>query len=223
VSRHLPKNSYLLSSCSRPVLVVSLPQNIQWLATVHWSTFRPVAYCSTDASNVASCGVCPFSSAWVHAWTDKQAWHINIRELWAVYHSLLTWGLKWDNHDVAVATDNTSVLAWINSGTSKSPQAMALICKIFWIKATRNMGVRAVWVPSAGNPAADAGSRLLFSQLEALTGIPPSALILSGSQSVLNTAPPLSPLPPIRSDHLQTLLKLKGAWYISRSREYSLH
>jgi hypothetical protein len=107
--------------------------------SIHWSTFRLIAYCSTDASNVASCGVCPFPSAWVHAWTDKQDWHINIRELWAVYHSLLTWGPKWANHDVAVATDNTSVLAWINSGTSKSPQAMSLLRKIFWIQASRNL------------------------------------------------------------------------------------
>jgi hypothetical protein len=27
----------------------------------------------------------------VHVWTDKQAWHINVRELWAIHHNLVLW------------------------------------------------------------------------------------------------------------------------------------
>lgn len=94
---------------------------------------------------MAACGIGPASNAWVHAWTVPQSnWHINIRELWAVYHSLLTWGALWANHDVAFAVDNSVTVSWINSGTARSTQAMSLLRKIFWLVAWLNIRINAV-------------------------------------------------------------------------------
>ena len=94
---------------------------------IHWSSTRPSVKLCTDASNTAAAGVC-LHSAWVHAWTNKQrAWHINIKELWSVYHSLLTWSPRWVGHDVFLASDNSAVVSWINSGAAQSTQAMSIL------------------------------------------------------------------------------------------------
>ena len=188
-------------------------------SVVHWSSFRPVAYCTTDASDIAACGVGPYPSAWVHGWTHNQNWHINIRELWSVYHSLVTWGPSWANHDVAFAIDNFATVSWINYGVARSPQAMKILRKIFWLTAKFNLRIRATWIPSEENVAADAGSRFAIAHLAFLINAPVDTIILSGS-------PPPSPfpLPLVRStpaDHLQTLLKLKTPWLSWQSRVYS--
>ncbi len=73
-------------------------------------------------------------------WTPKQqAWHINIKELWCIHRNLVEWGPGWDNHDITAAADNAAVASWINTGTARSPQAMAILRKIFWVLATRNI------------------------------------------------------------------------------------
>ena len=191
------------------------------LRGTHWSRFRPRGYCSSDASSSGASGVCSYPRAWVHAWTDKQAWHINVRELWAVHRNLVLWSPKWGNHDVAVATDNAAVVAWINNGSARSPHAMTILRKIFWIQATRNIRVRATWVPSEVNVAADAGSRFRFDLLHAFTGLIPDQISLSGPVPPPSLILPSSLPPPQLSHHLQTLLPLKTSWDWSRSRVYS--
>ena len=80
---------------------------------------------------------------------------------------------------------------------------MAILRKIFWVLATRNICLRAVWIPSEANPAADAGSRLRFDLLQALTGLKPSQVSLSGPltphASCLDFAPPLPLIPLLTS------------------------
>lgn len=191
---------------------------------VHWSKLRPEVHLTTDASNLAACGTCPTSGNWVHAWTKPQTlMHINVKELWAVYRSLTLWAHAWRNHDVSFAIDNTSVVSWINSSTSHSPPAMKILRKIFWLIVPLNIRLRAVWIPTDLNVAADAGSRLLFSELQAFTSIPHANVHLSGSLSVLKSANPLSVLPCAASDHLQTLLKLKFPWRNGQHRVYKPH
>ncbi|MGZ3596140.1 MAG: reverse transcriptase domain-containing protein, partial [Syntrophales bacterium] len=146
------------------------------LKVLHWSVIRPEIYCCTDASDLAACGISPGPRAWVHTWSERQSlWHINIRELWAVYRSLLTWGSSWENHDAYFAIDNAAVVSWINSGTARSTQAMSLLRKIFWITASKNIRLSVVWISSGLNAAADAGSRLDFNRLISLTGISPDS------------------------------------------------
>ena len=89
---------------------------------VHWTVNRPLHCCCTDASDVAASGVFNHA-AWIHAWFQHQcAWQINIKELWAVFHSLLMWSSQWKGHDVLFAVDNLTVFSWLNSGTACSPR-----------------------------------------------------------------------------------------------------
>jgi hypothetical protein len=67
---------------------------------IHWSLFCPRGYCSLDASDISASGVCSYPRGWVHAWTDKQAWHINICKLWAIHRNLVLWAPWQGNHDM---------------------------------------------------------------------------------------------------------------------------
>ena len=222
------------TSNSRITLSPALAADLHWWArflrtfngqkVVHWSVHRPVARCCTDASDLAACGVGPSPTAcWVHAWTSLQSnWHINVRELWAVYHSLLTWGARhWANHDVVFAVDNSVAVSWINSGTARSSQAMSLLRKIFWLTASLNIRITAVWIPTGLNYAADAGSRLDFTRLHQLTGILPFHISFSGLLSTIQSASPFIYITPSLADHQQTLLRLNPRWPSWLSRVYS--
>ena len=59
-----------------------------------------------------------------------------------------------------VATDNTQVQGWINTGRSSNPYAMAWLREIFWVSAFFNLSIRACRVSSKDNVLADALSRL---------------------------------------------------------------
>ena len=189
---------------------------------LNWSNKRPMVHCCTDASDIAACGVGSLPLIWVHTWTRRQTnWHINIKELWAVYHSLLTWGSLWENHDVALAVDNSAAVAWINSGTAHSPHAMSILRKIFWLTSSLNIRLRATWIPSEMNHAADAGSRLEFPRLFSLTGVLPCDIKYSGhlpsttfTSTFVNSSWSLS-------HHLQTLQLLNPNWRSWPSRVYS--
>ena len=189
---------------------------------VHWSVNRLVRRCCSDASDSAGGGIFE-GAAWIHAWSPRQkAWHINIKELWAVFHSLLTWSPSWKGQDVLFAVDNSAAFSWINSGTARSPQAMALLRRIYWICARANIRLRAVWIPSELNFAADAASRLDFDRLFALTGIPPGDVITSGDCVVFSSLsqPSLISLS-LYADHLQTLSRIKSTWPSWLARVYA--
>jgi hypothetical protein len=192
---------------------------------LHWSHSRSTVKFVSDASDVAG-GAAFESQAWAHAWTPSQSsWHINIKELWSVLHSLLVWSPKWGSCDVIVGTDSTSVLGWINSTSAKSPQAMAIIRKIFWL--TSRMGIRlsAIWLPSSANAVADALSRLDFQRCYLLSGIPPSKVVRSGAWPAnLNLNPNLFELDPELVDdanHKQVLQMLRKKWPTWLDRVFS--
>lgn len=138
---------------------------------IHPSVLRPSFVFASDASNLA-CGIVSFTSAACHCWTPSQsAWHINIKELWSVYYGLSSWMPFLTGTNVAVAVDNAVVVSWLNAGTARSPQAMKILRKIFWILAKSGASLKAVWVSSSDNHVADAVSRLDFRSLFQNTGI----------------------------------------------------
>jgi hypothetical protein len=129
-------------------------------AVLHHSIQRCVEVASTDASDLAA-GFVTKENAISHAWDKNQSsWHINIKELWSVYHGLLLTSWNWAGKSVNIACDNNAVVSWLNSGTARSPQAMALIRKIWWCLALNDIRLHLVWIPSGTNVAADAASRL---------------------------------------------------------------
>lgn len=189
---------------------------------LHWAHERPLARCCTDASDMAG-GALFNSSAWSHVWSHKQSlWHINIKELWSVYHSLVLWSSQWAGHDVVLGIDNTVVCAWLNNGTARSPQAMALLRKIYWYTAKRDIRLSTQWLPSSVNVAADALSRLDWNVFIASTDLPLSSITLSGGAS-LHAFPIYPHSPPSVPHHSQTLFWLKKKSPPWLERVYSPH
>jgi hypothetical protein len=148
------------------------------------------------------------TAAYCHIWTKSQSnWHINIKELWSVYQGLLLWKPYLTGSNVAVAVDNSVVVSWLNSGTARSPQAMKILRKIFWLLTGCDAALRASWLSSSDNAAADAVSRLDFQLLYQHTGIhfPWHTLNLTHNLLSVVTAP-LFPVRPFFSHEFHQLL-----------------
>jgi hypothetical protein len=187
----------------------------------HWAVFHPRAYLATNTSSLGAAGICSFPHAWVHAWTEKQVWHVNIKKLWAVSRSLELWAPQWDNQDIAVASNNAAVVSWINSGSARLLEAMAILRKIFWAVASHHLQLKAVWIPSTANIAANAGSCFQFDCLWAVTALPPSDILVSGPVPQFSLSIPSPTFSPSSAHHIQTLLKLKTSWDRSLPHVYS--
>lgn len=190
---------------------------------IHPSVSRPIFPFASDASNIAAGGV-SLSAAYCHIWTPAQRnWHINIKELWSVYLGLLTWTPFVVGTNVSIAVDNQVVVSWINSGTARSPQAMKILRKIFWLLAKNDAAVHATWVSSAENLAADAVSRLDFKRLFVETGIyfPWTALPLASPSLFASLTAPSFPLPPFFSHTFhQFLLRIRNSWPLLSTISY---
>lgn len=182
---------------------------------IHPSYSRPIFPFASDASNLAAGGV-SLSAAYCHIWTPSQRnWHINIKELWSAYLGLLNWIPFISGTNVSIAVDNQVVVSWINSGTARSPQAMKILRKIFWLLAKHDAAVHATWVSSSDNAAADAVSRLDFKRLFLETGIyfPWTSLSLTSIASYSSLTAPSFPLPTFFSnDFHQFLLQIRNSW-----------
>lgn len=140
---------------------------------------RRVAF-SSDASNIA-CGGVLVDRALVHGWTPKQAgWHINIKELWSVYHCLRSWSRDFRGATAVVGCDNLVTVAWINNGCARSPLAMKILRKIFWLRAKFDINLVASWIPTDVNLVADAASRLDLTLLVSSSGIFGDGISFSG-------------------------------------------
>jgi hypothetical protein len=125
---------------------------------------------TSDASN-AACGGASQDCAIVRPWAPSQAsWHINVKELWSVYHCLRLWSPKFLGATVVVGCDNQVVVSWLNNGCARSPLAMKILRKIFWICAKFDVRLFASWIPTDVNSVSDAASRLDFPGLLRATG-----------------------------------------------------
>ena len=84
----------------------------------------------TDASNLGlGCMFGPrwVSAAWPEHWTPSEHCHINVRELFAVWAAVHTWGHQWANREVVIFSDNqTTVDVW-QSGTCTDTLMMKII------------------------------------------------------------------------------------------------
>jgi hypothetical protein len=89
---------------------------------------------------------------------------------------------------------------------------MAILHKIFWAVASHHLQLKAVWIPSAANIAADAGSHFQFDRLWAVTALPPSDILVSGPVPQFSLSIPSPNFSPSSAHHIQTLLKLKTSW-----------
>lgn len=116
----------------------------------------------SDASDVA-CGAI-FDSHFIIRMQDSltRHWHINDRELLGVYLAAQTWGHMWENRHVVISCDNSTAVAAVNKGSSKSPVIMRMLRDLFWISAKFNFHLTAKYIPGFTNVLADAASRAQF-------------------------------------------------------------
>ena len=86
--------------------------------------------------------------------------NINVRELYPILEAVKRWGESWRDHRVECITDNTQVVAAINTGRSENEISMKILRDIFWQSVLFNCHLVAVHLPGRDNIIADALSRV---------------------------------------------------------------
>lgn len=125
----------------------------------------------TDASRIGICAV--FDSEFIVRYNDEttDSWHINDLECLAVFLAAKRWAPRWRNRHLVVESDNTTTVAAINRGSSRSTLIMAMLRDLFWLSAKFNFHLTARYISGKSNTLADAGSRRNF---DAMFNIDPS-------------------------------------------------
>ena len=120
----------------------------------------PEATITSDASGLwgcgAYCGAQWFQLQWSHS---TMQFHITIKELIPVVLALAIWGRQWCGKTVQIRCDNAAVVAILNSGDSRDPDAMHLRRCLAFITAKFNINLFASHVKGKDNGLADALSR----------------------------------------------------------------
>ena len=120
----------------------------------------------TDASSLGFGGLFQtswFNSTWRHSW---EGCHINVKELFAVWVALHTWGDNWANRQIIILTDNKAITQVWSSGTCRDKVIMRLVRKIFFFAAKRNLNILMRHIPGKDNILADFISRFQVKQFK---------------------------------------------------------
>ena len=108
----------------------------------------------------ATCGTSWLFRQWNGDFIMEHDPSINYLELYALTAGVLTWIHRFQNRRIILFCDNLSVVAMINSNTSRCKNCMTLIRLIVLHSLVFNVRVFARWVSSRNNFFADALSRL---------------------------------------------------------------
>ena len=122
----------------------------------------------TDASDLGF--GCLFRDSWVmsewkHGWG---AHHINIRELFAIWVAILTWGDQLRNLQILILTDSLSMTQVWSTGSCKDPVVMKIIRAMFLFCARKNINVLMKHIPGVRNQSADLLSRFQVAKFRQL-------------------------------------------------------
>ena len=86
--------------------------------------------------------------------------HINCLETQTILMAAYRWAHLWSGCHLRVSCDNTTSVAAINKGTSKSPVIMACLRQLFWLSVKFDFKITAHYLPGSKNHLADTISRL---------------------------------------------------------------
>ena len=86
--------------------------------------------------------------------------NINVLEMWPVLQGVRRWSSGWSDANVVCITDNTQVLAAINSGRSTNKTTMRWLRLIFWESVKHNFNIKAIYINTKDNVVCDSLSRL---------------------------------------------------------------
>ena len=90
---------------------------------------------------------------------------IRFKELYAVLYAILCWADQWSQGQVVLLCDNRAVVAWLNLGTSRSQQAMPILCMNFMLSSFYQFTFTSSWLCYADNACADAASCFQYRHL----------------------------------------------------------
>ena len=95
------------------------------------------------------------------AWdTYEQTFHINTRELLAVYYALLSFKKYCENKHVRILCDNMAAVSMISKmGTSKNIKCNEITRSLWSFCEKNNIWVTATYIPGTSNVVADTESR----------------------------------------------------------------
>jgi hypothetical protein len=118
---------------------------------------------STDACLVG--GGAHFRNDWFYVnWAtdmpEKAASHINVLELETIHLAAEYWGSKWQGLHILVRSDNSATVSAINKGTSKSPELLSIVQRLFWLSVKYQFKLSALFIPGRLNILSDLISRL---------------------------------------------------------------
>jgi hypothetical protein len=124
-----------------------------WLTNIDFEMY-------TDASGLGIGAA--FGNHWLSsAFTpEEKSRSIAWRELFAVVVACATWGGMMSGRRLLLFCDNSSVVAIVNTGTSRCPIVMNLVRQLFNIAVHYDFDIRLKHVPGVNNVAADLLSRL---------------------------------------------------------------
>lgn len=131
--------------------------------SVHMVDDRSATAVSIDACTEASGGFYHGSfvyTPWSEAGRDVQQLPINYKEVLALEPAVQCWAPWWKDRKVYVHSDNQAAVSIINRGTCKHPLVMDSLRRVFWLSATFNFKLQAVYYPGKLNTLADCVSRL---------------------------------------------------------------
>lgn len=135
-----------------------------------WVTSRSLLLYTDAAGSLgygATFGRAWFYGKWPPAW---RSYCITILELYPIVVAVETWANQMTNKCVLFYSDNQSVVAIINSLTSKDVKVMVLVRRLVLTCLKHNILFQAKHVPGALNTLPDLLSRLKIAQFKALTG-----------------------------------------------------
>jgi hypothetical protein len=123
---------------------------------------RPVTPVFIDSCQIAAGafykGHCVYTP-WLSLWPEVANHHINYKEVLALEPAVTHWASWWRNRKVYVYSDNQAAVAIINRGSCRDCLIMQSHRRIFWLSATYNFRLKAVYIPGKENIISDAISR----------------------------------------------------------------
>ena len=68
-------------------------------------------------------------------------WHINAKELFAVWVAVRIWGSQWVNKQIVIFTDNEDTVKVWYKGSTKEKDMMKILRRMFFFTATHNINL----------------------------------------------------------------------------------
>ena len=114
----------------------------------------------SDASGKWGCGAFHKNKLFQVQWAGTvEKSHITVKELIPIVLAAAVWGTEWTGRTIEAQCDNSAVVAMINWGSGKNPEAMHLMRCLAFFMAKFQFTLVARHIPGTSNVLADALSR----------------------------------------------------------------